>query len=476
VTSTNVTTSTNTLGASVLAGVVSGLNTSALVAATIASESGPKDALTKQVATDNTLLTALQKLNTSYAALATQATADAAPNAWNVFTASSSDPSVSATTTTDASAGTVSFSVDAVAAAQVIVTAPFQNSSTTPTFTIVGSTGTQVEIHPASGAIADIVTAINQSSAGVSAIAVASGQDATSGAALYRLQLTSSHTGASGAFGIFRGSSTDVSAGTAPNLLTEAGAATISSASDASVTLWAGTPAAQTVTSSGNTFANLLPGVSVTVSKVSTTPVTLTIAQDTTTITNAASSLVSAVDAILQSISSSSAITSSTDASGNTTTSGGPFTGDSLIRNTAYSLFTALTQPINGVSPSTIGFTINNDGSVTFDAAKFQAALTADPNGTHAMMQSISSAVATQATAQSDPISGALTSRVSSLTSDIKGLNSQVAAWTTQLSTRQAALEAAYAAMETQLSALKTQSNWLSQQFPTTINSNGTAG
>lgn len=472
-TTTNVTTSTNTAGASVLAGVVSGLNTSALVAAQIAAESGPKDALQTQVTTDNTLLTALQALNTSYAALASQATADAATNAWNVYSTTSSDSSATATTTTDASAGTVSFSIDSVAAAQVDVTAPLHGSSTIPVFTIVGSTGTQVEIHPASGSVADIAAAINTSSAGVSAIAVASGQDATTGAALYRLQLTSSHTGASGAFSFFGGSSSDISAGTAPDLLAQPGAAVIQTASDAAVTLWAGTPAAQTVTSTGNTFSNLLPGVSVTVSKKSTTPVSLTIAQDTATITNAASSLVTAVDTLLHSIATSSAVSSSTDSSGNTTTAGGPFTGDSLIRNSAYALFNTIAQPKNGISPASIGINIHQDGAITFDAAKFQAALASNPSGTHALLQSISSAVAAQATGQSDPVSGALTSRISSLNSDIRGLKSQVSAWTTELATRQTALESAFSAMETQLSALKTQSNWLSQQFPTTISSNG---
>ena len=66
-TTTSLTTSTNVAGASVLSGVVSGLNTSALVAAQMASESGPRDALQAQVTTDNTLLASLQKLNTSYA-------------------------------------------------------------------------------------------------------------------------------------------------------------------------------------------------------------------------------------------------------------------------------------------------------------------------------------------------------------------------------------------------------------------------
>ena len=472
-TTSSVSTSTNTAGASVLTGAVSGLDTSALVAAEIAAESAPKDALQAQVTTDNTLLTAIQTLNTSYASLATQATNDAATNAWNVYTTSSSDPSVTATTTTDAAPGNISFTVGSVAAAQVDVTAPMEDSTTTPTFTIVGSTGTQVEIDPASGSVNDIVTAINQSSAGVSAIAVASGKDATTGATLYRLQLTSTNTGASGAFSIYQGSPSDVTAGTASNLLDASGAASIQSASDASVTLWAGTAAAQTVTSSTNTLSNLLPGVSVTVSKAVTSPVTLTISPDTTTITNAASALVTAVQTILSSIATQSAITSSTDSSGNITTSGGPFTCDTLIRNAGTALFNAVAQTSTGVSPASIGIDINNDGTITFDSATFQAALASDPTGTQALLQSISSAVETQATAQSDPISGALTTRAASITSAITGLNSQVSAWTTELAARQTALESAYASMESQLSALKTQQNWLTQQFPATVNSSG---
>ncbi|MDQ1573919.1 MAG: flagellar hook-associated protein 2 [Actinomycetota bacterium] len=473
---TPITTGTNSAGSPTISGIISGLNTSALVAAEIQAESAPQQALQAQVATDNTLLTALQSLNASYASLATQATEDSAANAWNVFTTASSDPSVTATTTTDASGGSISFGINSIAASQVDVTAPMEDSATTPTFTIVGSDGTQTAINPVSGSVADIVDAINKSSAGVSAIAVASGTDATTGESLYRLQLSSTASGAAGAFTIYQGSPSEVTAGTATDLLTAPGAAAIQSASDASVTLWAGTAAAQTVTSSNNTFSNLLPGVSVTVSAMVANPVTLTLSQDAATISTAASYLVGSVNTVLQSIATSSAVTSSTDASGNVTTSGGPFSGDGSVRDAAYQLFNALAQPGSGVSPGTIGFVINQDGTLTFDAATFQAALASDPVGTKTMLSQIASQVATQATAQSDPVTGTLTSRISSLTNDISGLNTQVSAWTTTLATRQTQLESAYAAMESQMGTLQSQSAWLSQMFPTTITSSSGSG
>jgi flagellar hook-associated protein 2 len=471
-----MTTGTNSAGAATISGIVSGLNTSALVAAEIQAESAPQEALQAQVTTDNTLLTALQSLNTSYASLATQATEDSAPNAWNVFTTASSDPSVTATTTTDASGGSITFGINSIAAAQVDVTAPMEDSATTPTFTIVGSDGTPTEIDPASGSVADIVDAINTSGAGVSAIAVASGTDTTTGAQIYRLQLSSSATGAAGAFTIYQGSPSEVTAGTATDLLTESGSAAIQSASDASVTLWAGTAAAQTVTSSSNTFSNLLPGVSVTVSAMVANPVTLTLNQDAATISTAASYLIGSVNTVLQSIATSSAVTSSTDSSGNITTSAGPFSGDGSVRDAAEQLFNALAEPSSGQSPATIGFDINEDGTLTFDASTFQAALASNPQGTMAMLTQIASAVATQATAQSDPVTGTLTNRITSLTSDISDLNTQVSAWTTTLAARQTALETSYSTMESQMGTLQSQSAWLSQMFPAVITSSSGSG
>jgi flagellar hook-associated protein 2 len=473
---TSVTTGTNSAGAASVSGLVSGLDTSALIAAQIAQESAPQDALKTQVATDNKLLTALQSLNTSYASLVTQATEDAAPNAWNVFTTASSDPSVSATTTTDASAGSITFSINSVATTQVGVTATMQNFATAPVFTIVGSDGTQTAINPASGNISDIADAINKSSAGVSAIAVASGKDVTTGASLYRLQLSSKSSGAAGDFTVYQGTPSDVAAGTATNILTAPGAAAIQSASDASITLWPGTAAAQTVTSANNTLTNLLPGVSVTISAMTANPVTLTMKQDAATISTAASYLIGSVNTVLQSIATNSAITSSTDSSGNVTTSGGPFAGDGALRNAATQLFNTIAQLPGGVSPASIGFDINQDGTLSFDAATFKAALASDPIGTQNLLSQIASQVATQATAQSDPTQGVLTSRISTLTSNVTSLNTQVAAWTTRLASRQTQLEAQYSAMESQLGTLKTQSDWLNQMFPTTTSSASGSG
>src|SRR5690606_22370515 len=106
-----------------------------------------------------------------------------------------------------------------------------------------------------------LVTAINNSEAGVTAMKVSAGKDEF-GENQYRLQLTSAETGAASGFTVTGLTTTKTS-----------------TAQDASVKLWAGTAAEQTVTSSSNTFDDLLPGVAVTVSEASADPVTLTVAR-----------------------------------------------------------------------------------------------------------------------------------------------------------------------------------------------------
>ena len=132
------------------------------------------------------------------------------------------------------------------------------------------------------------------------------------GTKLYRLQLTSAKTGTAGAFQVYRGTADQVTAGSATNVLTEVGAATVAQAKDASVTLWAGTAAEQTVTSATNTFTDLVPGLSVTVSKASADLVTVGVTQDTTKAQSVASGLVDAMNAISSYYSSNTSVTSTT--------------------------------------------------------------------------------------------------------------------------------------------------------------------
>ncbi|WP_158867198.1 flagellar filament capping protein FliD [Leifsonia sp. AG29] len=447
-------------------GLISGLNTTQLIDSLMQAEAIPQTLLKNKVADSTTFITAMQSLNSKVAALATSAGALAQPAGVDLHTASTTSTAVTATAGTGAVDGTIDFTVDKLAQSQVIVTGPLtQWPDQPPTLTFVAADGTTTQVTAASASLADVAAAINQAGVGVNATQVSAGLDPSTGQPLYRLQLTSAKTGAAGAFTVYRGTPADVAAGTATNLLSDPGAAQVRQAQDAQLTLWAGTAAAQTVTSATNTFSDLLPGVSVSVTATSATPVTLTVARDDKSLTAAANSLVSGVNGILTFISQQQAVSTSTDAAGGTVVTGGPFTSDSTARDVNQQLLDAVIAPVNGISPSTYGISITKDGAVTFDSDAFGKAMAADPVTVKAALSTIAQRVADASTAASDSYTGSISLKIKGEQSTVKDLNDQITDWDTRLADRRSTLEKTYANLEVQLQQLQSQSSWLTGQL-----------
>ncbi|NIJ05353.1 flagellar filament capping protein FliD [Frigoribacterium faeni] len=446
-------------------GLVSGLDTTTLINGLMAAEAVPQTILKNKATSNQALVTALQGLNTKVAELATLATKTAKPDSLAASTATSSSKDVTATTSATALPGSIDFRVGSTAQAKSGVTAAMTAWPESPaTLTFTSAAGKQVEVTSASSSLDDLVRAVNSSEAGVKAVKVASGKDAD-GAVTYRLQLTSAATGAAGDFTVHRGTAAEVAAGTAPDLLAAPGAAVVKQARDASVTLWAGTSAEQVVTSSTNTFADLLPGVSVTVTAAGPDPVTLTVARDGAASSKVASDLVSGLNGILTLIASKTSTTTSTNASGVTTVTSGTFTGSSTTRDVVQKLTTAMSAPVGGVSPSSIGISITKTGSFEFDEAKFSAALAADPVKVQATLSELSGRVQAAATSTSDKRDGSLTKIITGQQSVVKDLNDQIANWDDRLSSRRTQLQKTYTALEVALSSLTAQQSWLTSQI-----------
>ncbi|MEB0201433.1 hypothetical protein E3O55_15120 [Cryobacterium sp. MDB1-18-2] len=451
-------------------GLISGLDTTTLINSLMTVEARPQTLLKASVATSQKLITALQGLNGQVAALATLATTASKPAATDLYAATSSSTSVTTAISTGASAGQIDVVVGALAKTQVGVSAALTVWPASPAALTVVVNGVSTEITPASTSLDDVVTAVNAAGAGVTATKVASGVDA-SGAAQYRLQFTASDSGLAGAFSIYQGTKAEVTANTATNVLTQTGAAITTAAQDASLTLWAGTTAEQKITSSTNTFADLLPGVAITVSAVSTSAATIKVARDDAAISSLASGLVSSLNGIFALISTQTVVTNSTNASGAAVMSPGVFTGDGGVRDVSQKLLTAASAPINGHSPSEYGISITKTGTMEFDAAKFATALAADPTTVKAAVQEIATRVAAAATAVSDKYTGALTSEITGQQSSVKNMSTRIDAWDISLATRRSTLQATYTALEVSLAALKAQSSWLTAQvaaIPTT--------
>lgn len=430
-------------------GLVSGMDTTGLINSLMKIEALPQNLLKQKVSSSQSFITALQGLNSKISSLADLATPTAKPDSFDVFTASSSSSTVTASASKTAAAGHVEFTVDRLAQAQVAVSDLVTEWSATE-LTITGADGVPLVVTADSTSLDDIVSAINKSDAGVTAVKVAAGKDAITGEAQYRLQFTAKETGLAGGFTITGGTEQIT---------------TIKQPEDAAVKLWAGTSVEQTITSSTNTFANLLPGVDVTVTTKSDDPVTLTVARDDKKIGKMAGDLVDKLNGIFAEISVKSTVTNSTDANGKPMVSGGPFTGDSTVRDANQKLLAAASLPVGGKSPSEIGVTLTKTGTLEFDPEKFQAALKENPAQVQSMMQELATRVADAATSLSDKYDGSLTTKIKGQESVVKDLNTQVDEWDRRLTSRRSALERTYAALEVQLSKMHSQSNWLGSQL-----------
>jgi flagellar hook-associated protein 2 len=461
---TSASLSTTSLTGLGLTGLSSGLDTSGIITKLMAIESQPQTQLKTQLTDLQTHTSSLQSLNTAIAAVATTAKAALGSGALNAFTATSTSTDVTATAGASSVAGTLSFTVDRLASAQTSVSGTMatwpDTSSATPSITIqvgTGTTATTKTFTAGSANLDDVVTAINKSGTGVQATKIAAGTD-SSGTALYRLQLSGA-SGAANAFSVFPGSS---ASGTA--LPTTQ----VSAAQDAALTLYSGTSVQQQVTSKSNTFNDLLTGVDVTVAATSSASVTLTVAADPSAATASAAALTAGLISTFAGIASSTAISTSSSTSGGTSTSattGGVFTGDSLVRTVNDALLTAATAPVNGKSPSSIGINLTKDGTITFDQSTFEAAMKSDPAGTTAIYQAIAQRVSDASAAASDSSTGSITQAVTSEQGRQSDITAKVSDWDTRLATIQAQYETQFNAMEVALNSLSSQSSYLTSQI-----------
>lgn len=131
------------------------------------------------------------------------------------------------------------------------------------------------------------------------------------------------------------------------------------------------------LTSSSNTFDNIIDGVSLTFSKAhkaGDTPLTIDIEQDQKATKDKAQSFVSAFNALMSSFDS---LTSSGGENG----SRGPLAGDASVRAIESMLNQLVRTPFGGVSLTEFGIAADRNGKLTIDSARFEKAIAANPEG-----------------------------------------------------------------------------------------------
>ncbi len=227
------------------------------------------------------------------------------------------------------------------------------------------------------------------------------------------LVLTSAESGAANAFAVSL-------AGNAA-----ATATTLSEAADARIRMGGSFGAGGIeLTSSSNTFDNVIDGVSLSVSKLhkdGDAALTLTVGQDQSATKAKAKSFVDAFNALMTSF-------DSLTASGSESSARGALAGDSSVRAIEGRLNTLLRTDFAGNSLINFGISADRNGKLTIDSARFEEAVAKDPAGFEALftgkdnlLDSIDKTVA----AYTSSANGMLKNRMDTLDLNLRRTNEQ---------------------------------------------------
>jgi flagellar hook-associated protein 2 len=202
-----------------------------------------------------------------------------------------------------------------------------------------------------------------------------------------------------------------------------------------------------------NTFTDVLPGVTFTVSKLET-GVTLNVADDATAMGNQIKAIVDGVNSARTLIGTQT----SYDAKAR---KGAALTGESLPRELSAKLSAVITNGVSGQSLSKIGIQVDRSGTLTFDQTKFAAALASPTVDTRGLATAFAKSVRDIAADASDATKGTIATQIASGTNTLKRMDTALTNWDDRLSARQTALTRQYAALNVQLQNLQSQQSSL---------------
>lgn len=432
-----------------ISGLASGLDTASIISQLMALEAVPQTRLKQRVSTEKSLVTTLHTLNTKTAVLASKAADLAKSASWSAVNATSSNAAVSVSAAATADPVRLRVTVTSVARTHQLGFA--QGAALTDSVTGASTKvrldrfdGTPVDLETGDGTLKGLVAAINDpaNDTGLRATTVKTADG-------YRLLVESKETGTAQDFQL---TALDGSA-----LL---GGATVRAGADAAIDLGSGIA----VTSTSNTFTDLVPGVTLTlgadtaVGAVSNVEVT----RDTAKLSTAVSDMVAAMNSLLSEIDTQTGY----DA---TTKTGGPLAGDGPVRALRSAVLNTVFSTTSNASLASIGIQTDRSGKVTFDSSKFASAYASDPSGTAARFTETTDGFAVRlasvAKTASDPTSGTITAAITGRNTGIERLQTSIDDWDVRLEKRQENLQRQFTALEKAMSQMSSQSSWLASQL-----------
>lgn len=472
--------STSSVGAS------GGIDVPTLVSQLMSLERKPIDQL-------NTKVTSYQAKISSFGTLsglissfktAAQSLNGSSTSTLQAFKATASDTSIlSASASSTAVAGSYSLTVAALAQSQNLVAAGKASSSTAisdgvattltfdlgtisggtltggtysgATFTSNGSGTHSITIDSSNNTLQGIRDAINAANMGVTATIINDGS-----ATPYRLAITSNTTGVSNSIKI----TTSGGDGTINSLLGHDPAGTQHLNQTVAAQNASFTANGIAITSTSNTVTDVMQGVSMTLNKITSTPISLTVARDTEAINKAAAGFVDAYNALYSQLKSRSAF-------GDKATPGGALAGDGTVRMMQNQLHAILNTPATGgtlTSLGQVGISSQSDGTLKLDSSKLSSELSKNYSDVTNLFSS-ATGFATQFEAWStsvlSPGNGLIATRTTSLRGSIDGYNAQIDRLEKRMAVLQKQYTTTYSNLNVMLSNMNNTSSYLTVQL-----------
>lgn len=463
------------------AGIGSGLDVESIVSQLVAIEKKPLQTAQKAAASLQSKISAVGQITSQMSALQDAAEKLATASNWNVKTASSTSSSaVAVSATSSAATGSVDVEVSQLAKGQAIGSAGVvqdaalsggtltirlgQWSSDKSTFTpSSGSADVEIVIDPASATMSDIAQQINDAGAGVTATVLrVDGQE--------QLLVRSTTTGETNGFQISvtdsDGDSADSNGLSMLSFAMGNKKMTLGQAAQNTLASINGVP----VSAASRQLTDVLPGVTLTVSQVTTEPVEVTVSRDQDGIKANIQAFVDAYNTLNATLSSMTKYDSSTQTAA-------VLQGDSSIVALQRNLRQAMTGAVSGLSYSRlsdVGLEVQANGSLSIDSAKLDSGFTNFDNlkGLFSINDSVTGQMGIakglfNLTSSLTGTDGMLSGRDDALKAAVDRNSDEQDRISDRIARTEARLRAQYTALDTKMAGLTALGSYMSQQITT---------
>lgn len=454
---------TPTTGLLTSLGVGSGLDVASLVDKLVAAKKAPQqDQITNQAAAANTQLSALGQISAALSALQSAMAPLTDGSAFASRTVTSGDTTVlGAGSDGTAVNGNYNIVISKLASSLKASSGAFASSSTavgtgTLTLTVAGKS-MSLTLGSTNNSLAAVRDAINKASnnPGVSATIV-TGSDGA------HLVLSSTQTGVANGFKVSSSGGDGGLAALNYDVAASSGNAlsVINAASDANYTI-DGLPA----NSASNTVSTAINGLTLNLIKVGSS--TLSVSNDSSKATNALTNLVSTYNSfvgIYQNLTKYDA----------TSGTAGAMIGDATLNSINSTLSSIVGGTANGATLSSIGISLQVDGTLKLDSGTLATALSDGGKTVGNLFAGTGGFAAKLNTPLSTWVgdSGLLAGRTTSLSQQLTDLSNQQTSLNSRMDDLTARYQAQFTALDTLMSKLNSTSSYLTQQFAALNNTN----